>query len=96
MRRPLRRPGRFSRHACCFSPNPTEVSHEANGYQVALVSFPGCSDHRLRLGRNLSWFRGKHTITFGTKVEYYDIANLFNGQNFGVYEYGSLDDFLAS
>lgn len=48
------------------------------------------------LTNNFNWFRGKHTLTFGTNVEFYDIANLFIGQNFGVYEYDSLEDFLSS
>ncbi|MDX1545390.1 MAG: TonB-dependent receptor [Rhodothermales bacterium] len=48
------------------------------------------------LTNNFNWFRGKHTLTFGTNIEYYDIANLFIAQNFGVYDYDSLDDFLAA
>ena len=48
------------------------------------------------LTNNFNWFRGKHTLTFGTHLEYYDIANLFIAQNFGSYAYGSVDDFLQS
>ncbi len=45
---------------------------------------------------NFNWFKGQHTLTFGTHFEYYDIFNLFIAQNFGVYDYDSVDDFLSS
>lgn len=41
-------------------------------------------------------FADKHLLTFGTHNEFYDIANLFIRQNFGVYTYNSTDDFLRS
>ncbi|QXD16277.1 carboxypeptidase regulatory-like domain-containing protein [Rhodocaloribacter litoris] len=43
-----------------------------------------------------NWFRGRHTLTFGTHNEFYDIGNLFIPRNFGFYRYRSLDDFLQS
>ncbi len=43
---------------------------------------------------NLKLYKGKNTITIGTHNEFYSIYNLFVRQNFGSYEYGSLDDFL--
>jgi len=43
---------------------------------------------------NFSLYKGKHTITFGTHNELYDIYNLFIRQNFGSYEFGSVDDFI--
>ena len=45
---------------------------------------------------NLNWFRGAHTLTFGASFEYFDILNLFIRQNFGDYDYASVDDFLQS
>ncbi|NNE46866.1 MAG: TonB-dependent receptor [Rhodothermales bacterium] len=50
----------------------------------------------LTVTNNFNWFRGDHTLTFGTHFEYYDIYNLFIAQNFGVYDYDSVDDFLSS
>jgi outer membrane receptor for ferrienterochelin and colicin len=43
---------------------------------------------------NFKLYRGKHTLTFGTHNEFYDIYNLFVRQNFGVYEYDSLSQVL--
>ena len=39
-------------------------------------------------------YKGKHTITIGTHNEFYDMYNLFVRQNYGVYYYDSLDQFL--
>ncbi|MCF8237864.1 MAG: carboxypeptidase regulatory-like domain-containing protein [Saprospiraceae bacterium] len=44
---------------------------------------------------NFKIYRGAHTITLGTHNEFYDIYNLFIGQNYGTYRYASLADFLA-
>lgn len=43
---------------------------------------------------NFNWFRGRHTLTFGTHNEFYSISNLFIGFNYGWYFYDSVDDFL--
>lgn len=45
---------------------------------------------------NFNLFLDRHSLTFGAHFEYYDILNLFIRQNFGVYEYASVDDFLRS
>lgn len=42
---------------------------------------------------NLELFRGNHTFTFGTHNEFYGIYNLFLRQNFGYYEFDSIEDF---
>jgi hypothetical protein len=42
---------------------------------------------------NFRLFRGDHTITLGTHNEFYDIYNLFLRQNFGSYEFDSIEDF---
>ena len=44
---------------------------------------------------NLSWYKGNHTITFGTHNEFYKMKNLFiQGAN-GAWYYNDLDAFLA-
>lgn len=47
----------------------------------------------LTLTNNFTMFRGKHTITFGTHNEFYSTYNLFIRQNYGAYQYNSLEDF---
>lgn len=43
---------------------------------------------------NFKIYNKNHTITIGTHNEFYSIYNLFIRQNYGVYEYDSIDDFL--
>lgn len=43
---------------------------------------------------NLSWYKGNHTITFGTHNEFYKMYNLFIQASNGAYYYHSLNDFL--
>ncbi|NOZ45552.1 MAG: TonB-dependent receptor [Chlorobi bacterium] len=44
---------------------------------------------------NFQLYKGRHTFTFGTHNEFYSIYNLFIRQNFGVYEYDSLSQFMT-
>ena len=44
---------------------------------------------------NFELYRGKHTFTFGTHNELYDMYNLFIRQNFGSYQFNSISDFLS-
>ena len=44
---------------------------------------------------NFSLYKGKHTITIGTHNEFYNIYNLFIRQNFGEYDFGSVNDFIS-
>lgn len=44
---------------------------------------------------NFKLYKGKNTWTFGTHNEFYSIYNLFIRQNYGVYEFDNLGDFLA-
>ena len=44
---------------------------------------------------NLKLYRGKHTFTLGTHNEFYNIRNVFIRQNFGSYDFGTLDEFLS-
>ncbi|MDK2910731.1 MAG: hypothetical protein PWR20_2299 [Bacteroidales bacterium] len=48
----------------------------------------------ITLTDNFEWYNGNHTFTFGTHNEFYNIYNLFIRQNYGVYTYNSLDEFL--
>ncbi len=43
---------------------------------------------------NFEIYKGRHNFTIGTHNEFFNVYNLFIRQNFGVYEYGSLDQFL--
>lgn len=44
---------------------------------------------------NVKLYNGAHTFTIGTHNEFYDIYNIFIGQNYGTYRFNSLDDFLT-
>jgi len=43
---------------------------------------------------NFKLFKGKNTITIGTHNEFYNMYNLFIRQNYGAYEFDSVDDFI--
>lgn len=45
---------------------------------------------------NLSWYLGKHELTFGTHNEFYKFNNLFLQYAFGGYTYSSLADFFSN
>lgn len=47
------------------------------------------------LTNNFSIYRGSHKITIGTHNEFYNIYNLFIRQNYGVYWFSSIDDFIS-
>ncbi len=49
----------------------------------------------LTLTDNFNVYSGNHSFTFGTHNELYSIFNLFVRQNFGAYNYDSLEDFLT-
>jgi hypothetical protein len=48
----------------------------------------------LTITDNFNIYKGKHTFTLGTHLEFFDINNVFIRQNFGSYDYASLADFL--
>lgn len=48
----------------------------------------------ISLTNNFKWYAGNHTFTFGTHNEFYDIYNIFIGQNYGTYRFANLQDFL--
>ncbi|MFD3002099.1 TonB-dependent receptor domain-containing protein [Pontibacter toksunensis] len=49
----------------------------------------------LTITDNFNIFLGKHTITLGTHNEFYKTFNLFIRQEFGAYEYNSIEAFEA-
>jgi len=44
---------------------------------------------------DFSIYAGRHNVTIGMHHEYYDMYNVFIRQNFGLYTYTSLADFMA-
>lgn len=42
---------------------------------------------------NLTWYKGDHTLTFGTHGEYYKFSNLFIQDAYGTYYFNNLGDF---
>lgn len=50
----------------------------------------------LSITNNFNVFAGDHTITIGTHNEFYEIGNLFLRENFGAYDYDSVEGFLQS
>lgn len=45
---------------------------------------------------NFNIYKGRHTLTFGTHNEFYDINNVFIRQNFGSYRFADIAGFLAN
>lgn len=43
---------------------------------------------------NFEWYLGEHTVTIGTHNEFYKTYNLFIRQNYGSYQFASIDDFI--
>jgi len=43
---------------------------------------------------NFTLYKGKHTITLGTHNEFYNMRNVFIRQNFGSYDYDTVQDFI--
>lgn len=44
---------------------------------------------------NLTFYKGNHTLTFGTHNEFYNFSNLFIQDTYGTYYFNSVDDFNA-
>lgn len=81
-------------------PFPTIVINDANR-RLNLGSEGSSTANKLdqniwSITDNLTLYRGKHTITFGTSNEFYDMMNTFIQNNFGSYTYNSIASFLAN
>lgn len=46
------------------------------------------------LTNNFNLYKGRHTLTFGTHNEFYNMNNVFVRQNFGSYQYNNIDEFI--
>ncbi len=46
----------------------------------------------IELTNDVTWVKGRHTLTFGTHNEFFKFENLFIRDNFGNYEFNSVDD----
>ena len=49
--------------------------------------------HTLTISDNLTWYKGAHTLTFGTHNEYYRSHVVYVANSLGAYTYNSLEDF---
>ena len=45
---------------------------------------------------NLTWYKGAHTLTFGTHNEFYTFTNLFIQDKYGTYYFNSVADLTSS
>lgn len=50
----------------------------------------------LTITNNFNIYKGAHKFTFGTHNEFYNLYNVFIGQNYGTYTFASLNDFLTN
>lgn len=51
------------------------------------------SQHTVTLTDNLTWYKGRHTLTFGTHNEFYRSHVVYVANSLGYYVYNSLEDF---
>lgn len=61
-----------------------EYSSMANGLDQDIYTFED----------NLTWYKGSHTLTFGTHNEFYQFSNLYIPNLFGCYYFNNTDDFF--
>lgn len=81
-------------------PFPNVLVRLSGGRTISLGSEPFSAQNQLdqdvlTITNNFNAFLGKHTITLGTHNEFYKTYNLFIRQEFGAYEYNSLEAFEA-
>ncbi|TAF32487.1 MAG: hypothetical protein EAZ57_08740 [Cytophagales bacterium] len=77
---------------------PSIIINEGNRGSIRVGSEAFSSANQLKqsvftLTNNFNLYKGRHTLTFGTHNEFYQIYNLFIGQNYGEYVYNRLSDF---
>lgn len=82
------------------APFPAVTLRLSGGRTIALGSEPFSVQNQLNqdvftVTNNFNAFIGKHTFTLGTSNEFYKTFNLFIRQEFGAYEYNSIEAFEA-
>ena len=70
---------------------PAEINIGTDNFSYSNVVFQDV----LTLTNNFNWYLGKHTFTFGTHNEFFEIENLFTIFSTPRYSYGSLESFLS-
>ncbi|OGS73936.1 MAG: TonB-dependent receptor [Flavobacteria bacterium RIFCSPLOWO2_12_FULL_35_11] len=80
-------------------PFPSVIIKDGSG-TIAFGSEPYSTGNILEqkimtLTDNFEIYKGAHTITLGTNLEYSDVRNVFIAQNFGDYDWDSLSDFIS-
>ena len=53
----------------------------------------GLNQDIIEITDNLTWYKGKHTFTFGTHNEFFKFGNLYIRNYYGYWEFASLDNF---
>ncbi|WP_235337158.1 TonB-dependent receptor [Pontibacter korlensis] len=81
-------------------PFPNVTLRLSGGRTITLGSEPFSGQNQLdqdvlTITDNFNIFAGKHTFTLGTHNEFYKTFNLFIRQEFGAYEYNSIEAFEA-
>ncbi|MEJ8803041.1 TonB-dependent receptor [Pontibacter sp. H249] len=81
-------------------PFPSVTLRLSGGRTISFGSEPFSGQNQLdqdvfTITNNFNIFAGKHTITLGTHNEFYKTFNLFIRQEFGAYEYNSIEAFEA-
>lgn len=61
----------------------TERSSTANSLDQDIVTFTD----------NFTWYKGNHTLTFGTHNEFYKFSNVFIQDNYGSYYFSNVQNF---
>jgi len=77
---------------------PNVVIQDANGSSLsfgseAFSTANSLTQKTLTITNNFKYYANKHTLTLGTHNEFMRFNNLFIRQNFGFYDYDSLEDF---
>ena len=81
-------------------PFPSVTLRLSGGRTISFGSEPFSGQNQLdqdvfTITNNFNIFLGKHTFTLGTHNEFYKTFNLFIRQEFGAYEYNSIEEFEA-
>ena len=69
---------------------PAEINIGTDNFSYSNVVFQDV----YTLTNNFNWYKGRHTFTFGTHNEFFEIENLFTIFSTPRYSYGSINSFL--